>query len=84
MSYGNRLVMQTGHKSANLVSGVEKVEWMKVLQDTLPVCKISIPGTHDSGSTKGGCMLKTQTADIPAQLQKGIRAFDIRLKEKKW
>ena len=82
MSYGNRLVMQTGHKSANLVSGVEKVEWMKVLQDTLPVCKISIPGTHDSGSTKGGCMLKTQTADIPAQLQKGIRAFDIRLKEK--
>lgn len=55
---------------------------MKVLQDTLPVCKISIPGTHDSGSTKGGCMLKTQTADIPAQLQKGIRAFDIRLKEK--
>lgn len=82
ISYGNGFVMQTGHESANLVSGVEKAEWMKVLQDTFPICKISIPGTHDSGSIKGGRMLKTQTADIPTQLQKGIRAFDIRLKEK--
>lgn len=57
-------------------------EWMKALPDTLPVCKISIPGSHDSGSIKGGNGLKTQTTDIPAQLQQGIRAFDIRLKKK--
>lgn len=57
-------------------------EWMKALHDTLPVCKISIPGTHDSGTTKGGPMLKTQSSDIPSQLQQGIRAFDIRLQKK--
>lgn len=57
-------------------------EWMKVLHDTLQVCKISIPGTHDSGTTKGGPMLKTQSSDIPSQLQQGIRAFDIRLQKK--
>lgn len=59
-----------------------KEEWMKSLPDTLPMCKISIPGTHDSGTTKGGRMLKTQAMDIAAQLQQGIRAFDIRLEKK--
>lgn len=57
-------------------------EWMKMLHDALPVCKISIPGSHDSGSTRGGRMLKTQSTDIPTQLQQGIRAFDIRLAKK--
>lgn len=57
-------------------------EWMKSLHDSLPVCKISIPGTHDSGAVRGGQMLKTQSTDISAQLQQGIRAFDIRLKKK--
>lgn len=57
-------------------------EWMKSLHDTLPVCKISIPGSHDSGTIKGGRMLKTQATDIPAQLEQGIRAFDIRLEKR--
>lgn len=56
-------------------------EWMRILHDTLPICKISIPGSHDSGSIKGGHMLKTQATDIPAQLRQGIRAFDIRLEK---
>ncbi|WP_418696294.1 phosphatidylinositol-specific phospholipase C [Bacteroides sp.] len=63
-------------------AGVEKTDWMKYLPDTLPVCKISIPGTHDSGTTRGGRMLKTQAVGISAQLQQGIRAFDIRLEKK--
>ena len=57
-------------------------DWMKLLSDTLPVCKLSIPGTHDSGAIYGGCMLKTQDAGIFSQLELGIRAFDIRLAEK--
>lgn len=64
------------------VYGMGKAEWMKSLQDTLPLCKISIPGTHDSGSVRGGRMLETQSTDIHAQLELGIRAFDIRLQEK--
>ncbi len=59
-----------------------KGDWMKLLSDTLPVCKLSIPGTHDSGAIYGGCMLKTQDAGIFSQLELGIRAFDIRLAEK--
>jgi len=63
-------------------NGVEKEEWMKFLPDTLPMCKISIPGTHDSGTIQGGRMLKTQGIGIPGQLWQGIRAFDIRLEKK--
>jgi 1-phosphatidylinositol phosphodiesterase len=65
-----------------LNGSVEKTTWMKCLHDTLLMCKISIPGTHDSGTTKGGDMLKTQSETIPVQLQLGIRAFDIRLEKK--
>lgn len=61
---------------------MEKGEWMKYLPDERPMCKISIPGTHDSGSTRGGRMLRTQAMDIPGQLLEGIRAFDIRLQKK--
>jgi len=61
----------------------EKTEWMKALRDTLPMCKLSVPGTHDSGSTRGGRALKTQTQGLAEQLQQGIRAFDIRLRKKK-
>lgn len=62
--------------------GMEKGEWMKYLPDERPMCKLSIPGTHDSGSTRGGRMLRTQAMDIPGQLLEGIRAFDIRLQKK--
>ena len=31
-----------------------RLEWMRILHDTLPICKISIPGSHDSG-----CLLYT-------------------------
>ena len=61
---------------------INKAEWMKCLQDTLPLCKVSLPGTHDSGTTKGGRMLQTQSVGISEQLQQGIRAFDIRLEKK--
>lgn len=57
-------------------------EWMKNIQDTLPICKLSIPGTHDSGAIGGGSLLQTQSSTLSEQLQQGIRAFDIRLKEK--
>lgn len=72
----------TGDGGSRTKEKIEKAEWMKRLQDTLPLCKISIPGTHDSGTIKGGSMLETQTVDIPGQLRQGIRAFDIRLEKK--
>lgn len=54
--------------------------WMKNLNDSLPLCKISIPGSHDSGACRnGGVFIKTQDIDIATQLKEGIRFFDIRL-----
>ena len=58
----------------------DKTKWMQAVDDTVPICKLSIPGTHDSGAMFGGEMLQTQGEDLRGQLQKGIRAFDIRLK----
>lgn len=54
--------------------------WMKELNDSLPLCKISVPGSHDSGACRnGGVFIKTQDIDIATQLKEGIRFFDIRL-----
>ena len=49
-----------GSRTADMLvqAGGRNVAWMKSLHDTLPVCKVSIPGTHDSGTVKGGPMLK--------------------------
>ena len=60
----------------------ERTDWMGALPDAFPMCKLSIPGTHDSGARFGGPDFHTQNQDIPAQLRQGIRAFDIRLQEK--
>lgn len=58
--------------------------WMKKLADTTLLCKISIPGTHDSGCfNRGGCFIRTQDIDIATQLKSGIRFFDIRLQAMK-
>ncbi len=56
--------------------------WMKLVPGSTPICKLSIPGTHDSGATRGGEALRTQGREIAAQLHQGIRAFDIRLQKK--
>lgn len=61
---------------------IEKSTWMSCVQDTVPVCRLSIPGTHDSGASRARRQLKTQATSIPEQLQRGIRAFDIRLGKK--
>lgn len=54
--------------------------WMRGLADSLRLCKLSLPGTHDSGaSTHGGVYLRTQDLNIATQLIQGNRCFDIRL-----
>ena len=56
--------------------------WMSSLPDALPVSRLSIPGTHDSG-TSGVRFLtrryaRTQTMDLAEQWDAGIRFFDLR------
>ncbi|CAD5782507.1 phosphatidylinositol-specific phospholipase C [Escherichia coli O120:H1] len=54
--------------------------WQAKLPDNLGLEKVSIPGTHDSGSLYGGDMVRTQSKSIYSQLQSGIRFLDIRLR----
>lgn len=55
--------------------------WMSALDSSLTLDKISMPGTHDSGTEKappGGA--RTQNFGIYTQLNDGIRFLDIRVK----
>ena len=57
---------------------------MDGLSDTMKVCRVSIPGTHDSGTSGVRFPMKhyarTQTMDLSEQWHAGIRFFDLRPK----
>lgn len=53
--------------------------WMANLPDNMPLYKISIPGTHDSGADHGIGWVKCQDLSIQKQLESGIRFLDIRV-----
>lgn len=65
-------------KIASLTSvGISK--WMSGLQDNISISKISIPGTHDSGSMVEGPLsgtAKTQNLTIAEQLNAGVQECD--------
>lgn len=53
--------------------------WMQEVEDNRLVCKMSIPGTHDTAADTGIGWVKTQDKSIKEQLKSGIRFLDIRL-----
>lgn len=57
--------------------------WMKNVSDDRLITTMSIPGTHDSGATHSifDVAGKCQDLDIEAQLEIGVRFFDIRLQQ---
>jgi hypothetical protein len=60
--------------------------WMAKIDDRQPLNNISIPGTHDAGTAALNespvlSTAQTQNFSVPDQLNDGIRAFDLRLKE---
>ena len=60
----------------------DRDHWMAALPDTMKVCKVSIPGTHDSGTAGVRFPMRhyarTQTMDLSSQWDAGIRFFDLR------
>ncbi|MBQ9362451.1 MAG: DUF4421 family protein [Bacteroidaceae bacterium] len=63
-------------------------DWMSGLEGERPISLISMPGTHDAGTstipeqpTAIFRAAHTQNFSVPSQLTDGIRAFDIRLKK---
>lgn len=64
------------HDDATPISGAT---WMSHLPSSTPMTALSIPGTHDSAAyTYSWPFIATQTMDITAQLNSGIRYFDLR------
>ena len=60
---------------------IDNSEWMTQLSDNTYLYDLSIPGTHDSGTSAVGGIAKCQNTTIATQLQAGIRYFDIRVDE---
>lgn len=58
--------------------------WMSSLPDSLAVSQINIPGTHNSATrfVSASWITKCQHADIPCQLNMGVRLLDIRMELK--
>ena len=61
-------------------------KWMSYISDSRAIGRISLPGTHDSGSASlpensVTSMGHTQNFTVTEQLEDGVRAFDIRLKK---
>ena len=56
-------------------------DWMSRLDDALPLNRIALPGTHDSGAqfAQLAYFSKCQASDIRTQLDDGFRYLDIRL-----
>jgi len=56
-------------------------DWMSHVPGDTLISKMSIPGTHDSYALYGGVgWTKCQEWDVPKQLRKGIRFFDLRFR----
>lgn len=53
-------------------------DWMAGLPDTTALQRMTIPGTHDSGATRGGLYVACQNTSIAQQLDSGIRFLDVR------
>jgi len=62
----------------------DNAAWMASLPDSAYICRLSIPGTHDSGTAGVRFPMKhyarTQTMDLAEQWDAGIRFFDLRPK----
>ncbi len=53
-------------------------DWMAGLGDSTALQRMTIPGTHNSGATKGGLYVACQNTSIAQQLDSGIRFLDVR------
>ncbi|MGE7387614.1 phosphatidylinositol-specific phospholipase C [Streptomyces sp. NPDC004126] len=68
-----------GLPSAASAASWSSRSWMGQLSNSLPVTKLTIPGTHNTCANSGMTAAKCQIWDLPTQLDKGIRFLDIRL-----
>ncbi|KQX59701.1 MULTISPECIES: phosphatidylinositol-specific phospholipase C domain-containing protein [unclassified Streptomyces] len=63
---------------APAASAVDVRAWMGAHGDGIPLQRLTIPGTHDSGARFGGPWSECQNTTIGQQLDSGIRFLDVR------
>ncbi|MEL4356324.1 MULTISPECIES: phosphatidylinositol-specific phospholipase C domain-containing protein [unclassified Luteococcus] len=59
---------------------VQPQDWMGALDPSLRLDALTIPGTHNSGATRGGRWVACQSRPVRAQLDAGARYLDIRVR----
>ena len=68
----------------SLTASAQRDDWMSGLSDDMPAWRVSIPGTHDSGTAgvrfPTRHYARTQTMTLDEQWDAGIRFFDLRPK----
>lgn len=73
---------RTDSYSHDSTTGATNDGWMGWLPDGALLSELSLPGTHDTGAYRtGGDSVLTQSMSLQAQLNAGIRVWDIRLGE---
>ncbi len=58
----------------------DRSTWMSKLNDSTHLASLSLLGTHDSMSLRGGFATVTQSLSLDKQLVGGVRVFDIRVR----
>jgi 1-phosphatidylinositol phosphodiesterase len=75
---------QAADPSYRTLASASNPDWMKSISDGVSLAAMSIPGTHETMSIRGGNLVMTQEdhgssgGTLTAQLNAGIRAVDIR------
>ncbi|MFE7626663.1 phosphatidylinositol-specific phospholipase C domain-containing protein [Streptomyces sp. NPDC057509] len=76
----------TNNPAYRSLGRADNPDWMSGIGDSTPLGRLSVPGTHETLSIRGGDSTYTQQNGGPsartlaAQLQAGIRAIDIRVR----
>jgi 1-phosphatidylinositol phosphodiesterase len=57
---------------------VNAASWMSAIDDSVPLSRLSILGSHESCALEGAGPTQCQALSIPEQLNRGVRFLDIR------
>ena len=79
--FGTMMYVIPGFENVDRTAVANSADWMSVLDDTLSLGEVVLPGTHDSAAANVqlAYFSKCQALSIGEQLEAGFRYLDIRL-----
>ena len=86
LGYDGQTDLLAGHQhdayTHKATSGTFNPDWMKNLDSSLTLSRISMPGTHNTMARHGTDIAKCQSLNLGEQMNSGIRVLDIRCRHK--